>query len=223
MLLGREYSELWPVLEARYGLGSRVPVTTLCACPEAPISRFGRIVREALYDGYTSKHWGEYAPHLKDTVLARVPVIIGDQEMYFSEDFVAHPVGGYSALVTQMLDHPRIRVELGRQFARSGNGAGVVFTGALDEYFDLLLGSLPLRSLRFEHMWVETSALQQPVDVINYPARRLYKSHGPRHATGQHDVKASVIIRKPGASNRVEISRYIPCTRWKVSWCGRNT
>jgi UDP-galactopyranose mutase len=45
----------------------------------------------------------------------------------------------------------------------------VVYTGAIDEYFNYCYGPLPYRCLRFEHEHYRETEFYQPVGVVNYP------------------------------------------------------
>lgn len=49
----------------------------------------------------------------------------------------------------------------------------LIYTGPVDEYFDLCYGKLPYRSLRFDHQTLEEMDYQL-VSVVNYPNDHAY-------------------------------------------------
>jgi UDP-galactopyranose mutase len=83
----------------------------------------------------------------------------------------------------------------------------LVYTGPVDEYFDLLYGKLPYRSLRFEHTTLDQEWLQ-PVAVVNYPAADVpfTRITEYKHLTGQP---------MPGPASRASspATRATPTTR----------
>ena len=52
--------------------------------------------------------------------------------------------------------------------------ACVVYTGAIDEYYNYCYGRLPYRCLRFEHEHHAEKEFYQPVAVVNYPGSEAY-------------------------------------------------
>lgn len=106
---------------------------------------------EFIFKGYSEKMWGVGLDQLGASVRGRVPVCIGYDDRYFTDSFQALPVGGYSSVVREMLNHQRISVEVGRRVKLSDlqSAKAVVFTGSLDELFDFRRGVLEYRSLEF--------------------------------------------------------------------------
>jgi UDP-galactopyranose mutase len=73
----------------------------------------------------------------------------------------------------------------------------LIFTGPIDEYFDYRYGKLPYRSLRFEHVTLDT-ARHQPVAVVNYPQTEAYtRVTEYKHLTGQEHPKTSLTYEFP--------------------------
>ena len=69
------------------------------------------------------------------------------------------PIGGYTKLVANMLDG--IEVRLGEDYFEKKEeydamAEKVVYTGAIDAYFDYRLGTLEYRSVRFETEVLDT-------------------------------------------------------------------
>jgi UDP-galactopyranose mutase len=76
-------------------------------------------VLDIFYRPYTLKMWGHRLEDMHPSLIARVPIREDDNEDYFPNDtFQALPADGYTAMVKNILDHPRIRVRLGEALQR---------------------------------------------------------------------------------------------------------
>lgn len=137
---------------------------------EQALATVGRELYETFFRGYTCKQWGRDPRDLPAALFRRLPVRFDRDGSYFHHSRVGMPVGGYTALVSRMLDHPRIEVCYGIRYRRGDQPADFVhtfYTGGIDRFFDCDLGRLPYRSLRFEHFHAEGDF--QAVPVVNYP------------------------------------------------------
>jgi UDP-galactopyranose mutase len=79
---------------------------------------------------------------------------------YFNDNYQGIPVGGYTKLVEHLLEG--IEVRLGADYLENKGewdamADKVIYTGAIDAYFDYQLGELEYRSVSFE-----TEVLNQP-------------------------------------------------------------
>jgi UDP-galactopyranose mutase len=156
------------------------------------VARVGRDLYERLYRGYTTKQWGLDPSRLGAEVCARIPIRYDTDDRYFTDRFQQMPANGYTAMVARILDHDRIDVQTGTDYAdvpASCRDAHLVWTGPIDELFDFQLGRLPYRSLRFDRQWHPTPAgnLLQSVAVLNHPAPDVPYTRVTefRHLTGQ--------------------------------------
>lgn len=127
--------------------------------PTEPVSfedqalRFvGRELYEAFFKGYTEKQWGVHPQKLPASILKRLPVRFTYDDNYYAHRFQGMPKGGYTGLVESMLDHPRIRLNLGQAFHRHQTGSydHVFYSGPIDAWFGYDDGRLPYRTLDFE-------------------------------------------------------------------------
>src|SRR5690606_7260167 len=95
---------------------------------------------------------------------------------------------GYSAMFSNLLDHPLIRVELATDFFLQPSIKGyrhIVYTGPIDAYFKHCLGRLPYRSLRFEHEHISATEYQE-VGTVNFPNDYAFTRITEfKHLTGQ--------------------------------------
>ena len=172
-----------------FGDGSAVPIGALLN--DDRLRWIGKSVWEAAFSAYSAKQWGASLPHLDDQVFARVPIRLTEDDRYFVDHHQGVPSSGYQPMFEAMLaETPRIDVLLGERFHEGQRPArlGVVFTGAIDEYFGYRFGCLPYRSVRFQFVTHDSAELVQPAAVINYvaPSPEATRSTEFRQLTGQH-------------------------------------
>ncbi len=132
------------------------------------ISLVGRDIYEKLIKGYTMKQWGRPCDELPSSIIKRLPVRFTFDNNYFNALYQGIPVGGYTKLFERLLSG--IEVRLGTDYASvkdEGLASKVVYTGALDEYFDYSLGHLEYRTVRFETEVLDTDNFQGNA-VVNY-------------------------------------------------------
>lgn len=164
----------------------------------------GRDLYERFFRHYTRKQWGLDPAELEPEVAARIPVRCDDDDRYFTDRHQRQPVDGFTALVRNLLDHPRIRIEIGAAFLPDRHRARarqVVYTGPLDAWFGATLGRLPYRSLRFEHWHDAAHDRIQPVAVVNHPSPDVPWTRVTefKHLTGQTCAGTSLVREIPQA------------------------
>ena len=120
---------------------------------EQAISLVGRDIYEKLIKGYTEKQWGRLCTELPSFIINRLPVRFTFDNNYFNALYQGIPIGGYTKMIENMLDG--IEVRLGVDYLENKNeldncAEKVIYTGAIDAYFDYKLGTLEYRSVRFE-------------------------------------------------------------------------
>ena len=130
----------------------------------------GRDIYEKLVKGYTQKQWGRPCTELPAFIIRRLPVRFTYDNNYFNARYQGIPEEGYTALAERLL--AGIPVRLHTDFLRqrgelSALAETVVYTGAIDAYFDYRLGALEYRSLRFETEVLDTDNYQGNA-VVNY-------------------------------------------------------
>ena len=127
---------------------------------EQAISLVGTDIYEKLVKGYTEKQWGRDCKDLPAFIIKRLPVRLTFDNNYFNALYQGVPVGGYTKMVSNMLDG--IEVRLGVDYLKHREeldvlAEKVVYTGPIDAYFGYRLGTLEYRSVRFE-----TEVLDKP-------------------------------------------------------------
>ncbi|MGN0306467.1 MAG: UDP-galactopyranose mutase [Lachnospiraceae bacterium] len=137
---------------------------------EQAISLVGKDIYEKLVKGYTEKQWGKRADELPAFIIKRLPVRFVYDNNYFNDDYQGIPIGGYTALVENMLEGIEVRLNtdfLARRGTLEEVAKKIIYTGMIDEYYDYCYGELEYRSLRFETEVMEEENYQGNA-VVNY-------------------------------------------------------
>ena len=140
---------------------------------EQAISLVGKDIYEKLIKGYTEKQWGRDCKDLPSFIIKRLPVRLTFDNNYFNALYQGIPVGGYTKMVANMLDG--IEVRLNTDYLENKDeldklAEKVVYTGAIDAYFDYKLGALEYRSVRFDTEVLDIPNFQGNA-AVNYPDR----------------------------------------------------
>lgn len=176
------------------------PVAQIRTSEDVVVARVGRDLYEKFFRGYTRKQWGLDPSQLDKSVTARVPVRTNRDDRYFNDTFQMMPLHGYTRMFERMLAHPNIHVLLQTDYADIRDAIPhrrVIYTGPVDEFFGHRYGRLPYRSLRFEHVSLDTE-WHQPVAVVNYPQTQAYtRVTEYKHLTGQRHAKTALTYEYP--------------------------
>jgi UDP-galactopyranose mutase len=168
---------------------------------EQAISLVGTDIYEKLIKGYTEKQWGRPCTELPSFIIKRLPVRLTFDNNYFNALYQGIPVGGYTQMVANMLDG--VDVQLGQDYfddkARwDGLADQVIYTGAIDAYFDFKLGHLEYRSVRFETETLDMDNFQGNA-AVNYTDRETPWTRIIEHKWfefGKSDPGKTVISRE---------------------------
>lgn len=153
---------------------------------DAACARVGPDIYAALIRGYTIKHWGHDPRELPASIIARLPVRTSRRSGYFEDRYQGVPEDGYDAMFARML--ARADVELGHKVTRSdieglrSRCGTLVWTGAVDEFFEHSEGRLGWRSVRIE---TETLPVEdyQGCGQMNFASVSVpwTRKHEPKH------------------------------------------
>ena len=120
---------------------------------EQAISLVGTDIYEKLVKGYTEKQWGRPCDQLPSFIIKRLPVRLTFDNNYFNALYQGIPMGGYTKMVANMLEGIEVRLNedyLEKREEYNALAEKVVYTGAIDAFFEYKLGALEYRSVRFE-------------------------------------------------------------------------
>ena len=153
--------------EAVAALGGREPQNL----EEQALTLVGKDIFNKLIKEYTEKQWGRKCTELPAFIIKRLPVRMVFDNNYFNDRYQGIPIGGYNKLTEGLLNGIECKVNTDffnseykdwHQYADK-----LVYTGAIDEYFDFKLGKLDWRTVSFKTR-IEDTANYQGNAVVNY-------------------------------------------------------
>lgn len=142
---------------------------------EQALVLIGRDIYETLIKGYTEKQWGRSCTELPAFIIKRLPVRFIHDNNYFNDRYQGIPIGGYNKLIDGLLDGVETRANT--DFFENRNywesvADKIVYTGALDQYFEYKLGKLEWRTVSFEEQVLDTPNYQGNA-VMNFTEREV--------------------------------------------------
>lgn len=173
------YNKMWGVVtpqEAKAKIDEQrtsANITEPKNLEEQAISLVGTDIYEKLIKGYTEKQWGRPCTELPPFIIKRLPVRLTFDNNYFNALFQGIPIGGYTEMISKMLNGAEIRTGvdyLENKTELDSLAETIVFTGSIDSYFNYCYGELQYRSVRFETVILDTDNYQGNA-VVNYTDR----------------------------------------------------
>jgi len=211
-----EAGRLTQLLIDTYGEGATEPILKMRESQDPDIADLAEFIYENVFLGYTRKQWGLEPEQLSPSVTARVPVRIGRDDRYFTDSFQNMPRHGYTRMFERILGDANIDVSLETDFNQVRDQARyrrILFTGAIDEFFDYALGELPYRSMRFEPE-THGEGRRQPVAQINYPVSHDFtRTTEMGHLTEEWGEATTVVTEYPGTHRPGETEPHYPIPR----------
>lgn len=185
---------------------------------EQALTLIGRDIYERLIKGYTEKQWGRPCTELPAFIIKRLPVRMVYDNNYFNDPYQGIPIGGYNRLTDQLLSG--IDVRTGADFFADRDhwqqqARRIVFTGAIDQFFDYRFGRLDYRTVRFETETLDTPNYQGNA-VVNYteahvPYTRIIEhKHFETFGTAVDQNPQTVISREYPAEYREGMEPFYP-------------
>ncbi|NRG41088.1 UDP-galactopyranose mutase [Rathayibacter sp. VKM Ac-2835] len=186
------------------------------------ISLIGAPLYEAFVKGYTAKQWQTDPRSLPPSIIDRLPVRYTNDSGYFDDAHQGLPREGYAAWIARMAEHENIEIVLGTDYldgthslsrSRVEGRTPVVYTGAIDRYFDYEHGPLGWRTLDFE-LEVLPIADYQGTAVVNFsdtdvPYTRIHEFRH-FHPERSYTEASTVIMREYSRFAEVPDEPYYP-------------
>ena len=171
---------------------------------EQALMLIGKDIYEALIKGYTEKQWGRKCTELPAFIIKRLPVRFIHDNNYFNDKYQGIPIGGYNKLIDGLLAGVETKTNTDffadRQYWLSVADK-IVYTGAIDEFFDYKFGKLEWRTVSFEEEVIDTPNYQGNA-VMNYteaevPYTRIIEhKHFEMFGQEVYDCPKTVISRE---------------------------
>ena len=178
----------------------------------------GKDIYEKLIKGYTEKQWGRKCIDLPAFIIKRLPVRLVFDNNYFNDKYQGIPIGGYNKLIERLLDG--IETRTGMDFSEIKDtwhdiADTLVYTGAIDEYFDYCYGKLEYRTVRFETEILDMANYQGNA-VVNYtecevPYTRIIEhKHFEMFGEEVYDYSKTVISKEYSTEWQQGMEPYYP-------------
>lgn len=180
---------------------------------EQAINLVGIDIYEKLIKGYTEKQWGRSCRELPAFIIRRLPVRFTYDNNYFNSYYQGIPVGGYTSMIESMIEgiDVQLNIDYLKDKEKWNNIADkVVYTGAIDAYFNYKFGVLEYRSVRFEEEILECENYQGNA-VVNYTDREIPYTRIIEHKHFEFGIQPKTIIsREYSAEWKVGDEPYYP-------------
>ena len=202
--------------EAIAALGEKEPENL----EEQALTLVGKDIFEKLIKEYTEKQWGRKCTELPAFIIKRLPVRLVYDNNYFNDKYQGIPIGGYNKLIEGLLDGVECKTDV--DFFKSEYkekwrdiADKLVYTGALDEYFDYKLGKLDWRTVSFKTR-VENTPNYQGNAVVNYTShdepytRVIEHKHFEMFGQEVYDCPKSVVSEEYSTEYKEGMEPYYP-------------
>ena len=203
---------------------------------EQALTLVGKDIFFALIKEYTEKQWGRKCTELPAFIIKRLPVRMVFDNNYFNDRFQGIPIGGYNKLIDGLLDgidtvtnvdffklRSVQRLEDDGSFTidpfdaefPSINYKNLVYTGAIDEYYDFKFGKLDWRTVTFKTR-IENTPNYQGNAVVNYTShnepftRVIEHKHFEMFGQEVYDCPKTVVSEEYSTEYKEGMEPYYP-------------
>lgn len=186
---------------------------------EQALCLVGKDIFRKLIKEYTEKQWGRDCKDLPAFIIKRLPVRMVFDNNYFNDKYQGIPVGGYNKLIDGLLEG--VECETNVDFFHSEYNEWrkyadkLVYTGAIDEYFDYSLGRLDWRTVSFKTR-IEDLPNFQGNAVVNYTShevpytRVIEHKHFEKFGQEVYDCPKTVISEEYSTEYKEGMEPYYP-------------
>lgn len=186
---------------------------------EQALCLVGRDIFYTLIKEYTEKQWGRKCTELPAFIIKRLPVRMVFDNNYFNDKYQGIPVGGYNKLIDGLLEGIDCKTDVDffnseykdwKKFADK-----LVYTGAIDEYFNYSLGKLDWRTVSFKTR-IEDTANFQGNAVVNYTShekpytRVIEHKHFEMFGQEVYDCPKSAVSEEYSTEYKDDMEPYYP-------------
>lgn len=186
---------------------------------EQALCLVGKDIFYTLIKEYTEKQWGRKCTELPAFIIKRLPVRMVFDNNYFNDKYQGIPVGGYNKLIDGLLEGIDCKTDVDffnseykdwNKFADK-----LVYTGAIDEYFNFSLGKLDWRTVSFKTR-IEDTANFQGNAVVNYTShekpytRVIEHKHFEMFGQEVYDCPKSVVSEEYSTEYKDGMEPYYP-------------
>lgn len=186
---------------------------------EQALTLVGKDIFEKLIKEYTEKQWGRDCKELPAFIIKRLPVRLVFDNNYFNDKYQGIPIGGYNKLIEGLLEGVECKTnsDFFKEYKDSWREIAdkLVYTGAIDEYFDYRLGKLNWRTVSFKTR-IEDTPNYQGNAVVNYTSheqpytRVIEHKHFEMFGPSVYDCPKTVISEEYSTEYKEGMEPYYP-------------
>ncbi len=210
--------------EAVAALGGREPQNL----EEQALCLVGKDIFFKLIKEYTEKQWGRDCKELPAFIIKRLPVRMVFDNNYFNDRYQGIPIGGYNKLIEGLLEG--IKTEVNFDFFKDSLDPSdscalkenwqkyadkLVYTGAIDEFYDFKFGKLDWRTVSFKTR-IEDTPNYQGNAVVNYTShdepytRIIEHKHFEMFGQKVYDCPKTVVSEEYSTEYKPGMEPYYP-------------
>ena len=186
---------------------------------EQALTLVGKDIFEKLIKEYTEKQWGRNCKDLPAFIIKRLPVRLVFDNNYFNDRYQGIPIGGYNKLIDGLLQgvETRTGVDFFAEYKNNWRDIAdkLVYTGAIDEYFDYKLGKLDWRTVSFKTR-IENTPNYQGNAVVNYTShdqpytRVIEHKHFEMFGQAVYDCPKTIVSEEYSTEYKDGMEPYYP-------------
>ena len=201
--------------EAVTALNSREPQNL----EEQALTLVGKDIFYTLIKEYTEKQWGRKCTELPAFIIKRLPLRFVFDNNYFNDRYQGIPIGGYNKLIDGLLEG--VECKAGVDFFNSEYkdwrkyADKLVYTGAIDEFYDFKFGKLDWRTVSFKTR-IEDTPNYQGNAVVNYTShdepytRVIEHKHFEMFGQEVYDCPKTVVSEEYSTEYKPGMEPYYP-------------
>ena len=186
---------------------------------EQALSLVGKDIFNTLIKEYTEKQWGRKCNELPAFIIKRLPVRMVFDNNYFNDKYQGIPIGGYNRLIDGMLEG--VEAKTGVDFFHSEYynwreyADKLVYTGAIDEFYDYKCGRLDWRTVSFKTR-IEGTPNYQGNAIVNYTSherpytRIIEHKHFEMFGQEVYDCPKTVVSEEYSTEYKPGMEPYYP-------------
>ena len=186
---------------------------------EQALTLVGKDIFYTLIKEYTEKQWGRKCSELPAFIIKRLPLRFVFDNNYFNDRYQGIPIGGYNRLIDGLLEGVECKTDVDffnseykdwRKYADK-----LVYTGAIDEFYDFKFGKLDWRTVSFKTR-IENTPNYQGNAVVNYTShnepytRVIEHKHFEMFGQEVYDCPKTVISEEYSTEYKPGMEPYYP-------------
>lgn len=186
---------------------------------EQALTLVGKDIFYTLIKEYTEKQWGRKCTELPAFIIKRLPVRMVFDNNYFNDRYQGIPIGGYNKLIDGLLEGVETNVNMDffhseykdwKKYADK-----LVYTGAIDEFYDFRYGKLDWRTVSFKTR-IEDTENYQGNAVVNYTShdkpytRVIEHKHFEMFGQEVYDFPKTVVSEEYSTEYKEGMEPYYP-------------